>query len=612
VTPLVVADRYLEFIGRVPVDARGFVELVGTDADLLGRWLLLAGARASPDDLLRFVAGLESEEFRELATSQLLAVLTLSGAMRMGLEPWQATLNAAHLGEGLAEALHMAEPAAVRWRVLLARSGVQIAGDRTIAELLEFRGVRRELLEDAELVTRLFFVADAYDPLQPAAAQDAAGALLGLEPLVFQAVLRDAERRAAAQLDALGIDVDHDLDWTGRVWLRLQVGLLGRLLVALPSGDAGHRRLADAHARISRILFTRRPELLMLDAQGRHLVPVQGNALRIALASGTSTIARSARLGERTELVDRADQPVADRQMLRRLMADEAVCLPLKGREDEPVHGVMLFALDEESDDEFAMSLYAEEVGRRLEAQRMRADRNLESLRRYQQREEKRLREILHEVNNPLSVVQNYVHILQVTFAGDATAVERLGLISSELKRAMDLMSQVRNLSEISDAEPPAQVMVQEVDVASVVRRVVEMHRGYAAEHGAILLQETPSEPLTIQSDMQRIVQVLTNLLRNAIEAGRGHSVRVQAQSGVFREGREGIQLEVADTGPGMPRAVLERLGAPQRSAKGGDHAGLGLHIVYRLVGELKGSLDVRSTPGQGTSVSVFLPLSAQ
>jgi sensor histidine kinase regulating citrate/malate metabolism len=54
---------------------------------------------------------------------------------------------------------------------------------------------------------------------------------------------------------------------------------------------------------------------------------------------------------------------------------------------------------------------------------------------------------------------------------------------------------------------------------------------------------------------------------------------------------------------------VLERLADPKESSKGGDHAGLGLHIVHRLVGELGGNLDVRTAAGQGTSFSLFLPL---
>ena len=78
---------------------------------------------------------------------------------------------------------------------------------------------------------------------------------------------------------------------------------------------------------------------------------------------------------------------------------------------------------------------------------------------------------------------------------------------------------------------------------------------------------------------------------------------------GVFREGREGVEITVKDTGPGLSRAVLENLSEPKDSTKGGDHAGLGLHIVHRLVRELQGSIDVRTAQAQGTRFTLFLPI---
>ena len=114
---------------------------------------------------------------------------------------------------------------------------------------------------------------------------------------------------------------------------------------------------------------------------------------------------------------------------------------------------------------------------------------------------------------------------------------------------------------------------------------------------------------VVVNSDEQRLAQILNNLVRNAIEAASGESVTIGTDTGVFREGREGVEIYVTDTGPGLPRAVLERLADPKESSKGGDHAGLGLHIVHRLVRELGGNIDVRTASGQGTSFSLFLPL---
>ena len=104
-------------------------------------------------------------------------------------------------------------------------------------------------------------------------------------------------------------------------------------------------------------------------------------------------------------------------------------------------------------------------------------------------------------------------------------------------------------------------------------------------------------------------MQVMTNLARNAIEAlHEGGVLQIETVPGVYRSGRAGVEFVVRDNGPGLPPEVLERLYEPKTSSKGADHAGLGLHIIGRLVGELEGAIDVRTDSERGTAFSVFLP----
>jgi signal transduction histidine kinase len=168
----------------------------------------------------------------------------------------------------------------------------------------------------------------------------------------------------------------------------------------------------------------------------------------------------------------------------------------------------------------------------------------------------------------------------------------------------------MRHVPDVIESAQEPVVEQRLVDLDALVARLVEMHRGYAKEREASISAALPAAPIRLRSDDQRIAQVLSNLIRNGIEASREHSVRVEVLGGAFRDGREGVLLSISDTGPGMPRDVLERIGSPQRSNKGGDHAGLGLLIVHRLVGELSGSMDIRTAPGLGTTITIFLPLS--
>lgn len=609
-TPLVVIDRYLDAAGMEPFDVERFVRLLGCDADLLGRWLLLLGAEASPAALGTRLANLGPAQFPELAISQALAVLTTSGGTRMGMARWQTALTSSWLAQTLAEAHDLPEPDAVRWRVLLGLAGVNLPADSVLTELQSFRGARLELLEDADPILRIFAIADALDTYDPAPAQQAAVTLLAMQPVAFQACLRRAEARALDVMQRLDLDLDEDLELAESLWVRLRIGLLGRLIADAPSGTAGWPELAMLHAGLGRMLFGTEPRLLLLDPAGNTLCPVDGHGPRIALDSATSLIARCARLGERIEFYDQVDAAVADRQLLRQLHADAAVCLPVRAGPGARVEGILLVALDEEDgiEDERGLALYARELARRVAQGLAGATEVPDALDRFRQREERRLRELVHEVNNPLSIVQNYLHILQHSLSDRPKAVDQLQLIAGELRRIGGLLGQVRQVPDPAEALAEPTPAPADVALGALVRRLVEMHQGHAAAHSATLTALLPAHEVRIVSDEQRIAQVLTNLLRNALEADRGHAVRVELLEGAYRDARPGILLVVADSGPGLPAEVLGRLGVPQQSAKGGEHAGLGLAIVHRLVTELGGSLDVRSVPGQGATFSVFLP----
>ena len=603
-TPEAVIDRYLESATNQAFDPAKFALLLGTDADLLSRWLLLLECPAEPHAFVEAVTALPADRFHDLALSQALSVLSVAGSVRLSFPQWRAALTASLVAELLAVELGIADPVAVRWRILLGAAGVMLAHDPQLMELLEFRGVRRELLEDASTLHRLFAVVEAFDAADPLASLDAAGQLLNLDADRYRRIVTSAESRLAELLETLGLSAERD-DATERLWLGLQLGVLERLLADCGRSDPG---FVQAHVLISRRLFARVPTLLLVDVATDRLAPAGGVGPEIARSSLSSTIARSVRLAERSELIDRSDQAVADRQVLRHLDCAEALCVPLVDGAGRGI-GALVFAVEEEVEQEAAMSLYASALSRHLGADD-RAAVDGTALTRYRQREEKRLRELVHEANNPLSIVNNYLHILELRLAHEPEAVEQLRLIGTELRRAGDIISQARELPSLDAEREEARVEHAELDLNELARRMAELHLGLAADNHVSLSESLVAGSLLIRSDQQRLAQILNNLMRNAIEAARGASVTVSTVSGVYREGREGVLIGVADTGPGLPREVAERLAEPKQSTKGGDHSGLGLHIVHRLVAELGGSIDVRTGPGQGTAFAIFLPLS--
>jgi signal transduction histidine kinase len=468
-------------------------------------------------------------------------------------------------------------------------------------ELAAFRGVRPELLRDASLLIRIFGVVDAFEVLDEYEAAQLAQSLLDIDAGHFPELVDWAAGRCSDLVRSLELASEPEADWSNRLWVQQQVTMLTALLTMAETQN----ELQSAHAFITRSLFRQVP-LLLMESRPGHYQSVLEPDVDIHLDSSSSLIADAIRGGEVRAVSERADLSVGDRQLLRRMHAEEAHCLPIRHQEESL--GVLLMADDDDVDYEFALDLYLQALGQRL-ARLGQGGGEQDQLRKYRQREEKRLRELVHEANNPLSVVQNYLHILQMRLQHDASASEQLDMIGTELRRATEIIQQARDLPPISDGDSDAQVVFGEFDVNALARRVQELHLGYAADHDVDLDLVIRPGSVVLRSDEQRLAQILNNLVRNAIEAASGESVTIGTDTGVFREGREGVEVYVTDTGPGLPRAVLERLADPKESSKGGDHAGLGLHIVHRLVGELGGNLDVRTAAGQGTSFSLFLPL---
>ena len=112
----------------------------------------------------------------------------------------------------------------------------------------------------------------------------------------------------------------------------------------------------------------------------------------------------------------------------------------------------------------------------------------------------------------------------------------------------------------------------------------------------------------SLQSNANALKQIYTNLIKNAVEALPANGqLMVYTQDYVNVDGKQHIELSVADDGPGIDMNILPQLFSPVESTKGDDHAGLGLTIVKNLVNELHGSISCRSSD-KGTSFHILLP----
>jgi len=607
VTPDAVIYRYLQLVAPSGGDIDRLCLLLSADADLLTGWLKLLDLPADLDALQMRMGQLDADEFNGLAQSQAWAVLPVVGSARLSLDQWLAVLRAACLAEVLAD--HFAAGAAgggvnARLRALLAISGVHLPQDEALSTLIEFRGTNPALLEDATLELRIFAVVDA---MEVGREVELARDLLGLSEGTFAELLQAAQTASLELVEQLGIDLHADVDWAYRIWLRQQIGIMTASFRLC--GDLG--AFNTLHQLVSRCLFAQTPLLLCQTGTDDTLVLLNDPGIAIGLNSRTSVAAAAARGGRVMPVQEAPDLAVVDRQLLRLLDAEEALAVPVPVTDTK---ALLLVTADDDSDVDTAAELYAEEIAAHLSQALSGAPVELAAdepdvLEEFRSAEHKRLREIVHEANNPLAIVHNYLHILELRLQQDPEVVEQLEMIAAELRRAGEVFTRARDVPQQVQTETADTGEMNDIDVGTWVSNLAELHSGYAAEHAVALHTNLPTQAVTITTQSDKLTQIISNLVKNAIEAcAAGDEVTVGARGSVFREGRLGVELFVQDTGAGLADEVLQNLTVAKRSSKGGDHQGIGLQVAFKLTAELDGALDVRTELGQGTVFSLFLP----
>lgn len=215
-----------------------------------------------------------------------------------------------------------------------------------------------------------------------------------------------------------------------------------------------------------------------------------------------------------------------------------------------------------------------------------------------------RVRRAVHEVANPLTIMRNYVNLLSERLGADSAVQRDLGIIGDEIERVARI---VRGIVAKEDAVA-TDASLELVSVNAIVSELVRMALGTLFTPNKVNVQidlNPDVPPMPLQKDLLK--QVLFNLAKNAVEAMQAGGHLKFTTRLVTVAGQRQIEIEVADTGPGLPEAVVSQLFEPVVSSKGGDHAGLGLSISRSLVERMNGQISCNSTP-QGTQFLIRLP----
>jgi len=376
----------------------------------------------------------------------------------------------------------------------------------------------------------------------------------------------------------------------------------------------GESALLESMTRTARILFDFDNTVILLEnPTGQLLVGAPGIAtariaeFAIPLAKGGPIAA--AALARRPAYLQRGGDALGlpEEQLLRMLGTEGLVCLPLVSGArclGVLVGGVAAWQLAACQKRERFLQSFGTQAATALESalqERQNARRQVASVAEEYREASRR---VLHEVNNPLSIIKNYLSVLDSKLERHEPVAGEMSVLNEEIDRVGQLIGTLADIK-------PLETGPRATDAVKVAEDVVRLFRAGQFVPGSVQISTAlHDDARLVEGDADTLKQILVNLVKNAVEAlagSGGGRIEIANRGHVHRERRLYLELSVSDTGPGLAPEVMANLFAPVKSTKDGAHRGIGLSIVHGLVKKLNGHIACRSGR-TGTAFEILLP----
>lgn len=280
---------------------------------------------------------------------------------------------------------------------------------------------------------------------------------------------------------------------------------------------------------------------------------------------------------------------------------------------EEPLSMDELFNILDEASQVIAYSRQLEQKSRELEAATSELRAANERLKELDRLKDDFISMVTHELRTPLTSIRAFSEILQGDPKLDLDKRRQfIGIIVKESERLTRLINQVLDLAKLESGT--AEWHSTELDLKAVVEEAVSATSTLVAERGARLTTELPAGLPTVRADRDRLMQVLINLLGNAVkfcDREQGH-IHLRLRT----HGDDALRVDVSDNGIGI--APADQRNIFEKFHQVGDTltdkpqgTGLGLPISRQIVQHFGGTLWVESALGQGSTFSFTLPLDA-
>lgn len=216
-----------------------------------------------------------------------------------------------------------------------------------------------------------------------------------------------------------------------------------------------------------------------------------------------------------------------------------------------------------------------------------------------------------HELRTPLAAIMGYQELLADGITGPITEAQaqQLGRIKVSARHLLSLIDEILTFTRLDAGRET--VLHETLDLAEAMKDAIEIIEPLAESKNLEIAVSSPGEGVLIESDPTKLRQILVNLLSNAVKFTDSGKISLAGKVTA-----EEVHLCVSDTGIGIQPEFIQRIFDPfwqveQKATRRAPGTGLGLTVTRRLANLLGGDVVVSSTPGEGATFTVTLPLKA-
>ncbi len=479
------------------------------------------------------------------------------------------------------------------------------------ADAMRYQQALPSELRDASHLVKLISLATRIAQAD-AAGIAAAATIFGLSEELTREISRRIGNEVASMASSMAIPLDDD--YQGESATRklkriiLQQAITDQALGLADRHGAAHETLAESVQSLT--LITGLPALCFGEAEDS-LVLLSGTAgdtpqFALSAQPGGSVLTEAYATGQPVSLGDRT-ATVLDRQLLSLLRTPSLLAVPVVVGQDRA--GVFALGTDKvniETVTELA-SLFTRQLATHLlttsasaPGPTAEADEIQGELARQQ------LRQQVHEVSNPLTIIRQYIYQLRQRL-DDAEVQQELDIIREELDRAGNLLLSIGRDTPPADDTGNVELNTELKDLS----RILEDSLFPDGRHSLTL--RLCDGPTTLATAAAPLRQIVINLVRNAAESlpDQDGEVVIRTAAPVWQNHRTWVELEISDTGTGIPEHIRSSLFSPVSTTKGTGHSGLGLSIVKQLMDDMEGIIACR-TGHEGTTFRMLLPAAGE